>query len=96
MRRREFDEAWKKILDKYFIEFMKFYFPKIAEQIDFSKGYTFLDQELQKIMRGSKSKKRRVDKLVKVFLFNKQELWILIHVEVQTYVDKNFAERMFC
>ena len=68
LREREFDESWKKILEKYFWDFMNFYFPKIIQKIDQNKGYTFLDQELAKITRESQSKSRRLDKLVKVYL----------------------------
>jgi predicted transposase YdaD len=36
-----------------------------------------------------------VDKLVKVFLKNGEERWILIHIEVQGYRDPDFEKRMF-
>ncbi|HEV3324841.1 MAG TPA: hypothetical protein VG052_04530, partial [Puia sp.] len=38
---------------------------------------------------------RVVDKLVKVFLRNGGERWMLLHVEVQGKNEKGFAERMF-
>jgi len=36
-----------------------------------------------------------VDKLAKVKMRNGNEQWILIHIEVQGYADKQFARRMF-
>ena len=63
--------------------------------IDFSQGYTFLDKELQKIIKEDEIGKRYADKLVKVFLKTGEEKWLLIHVEVQGYKEKNPAERLF-
>ena len=36
-----------------------------------------------------------VDKLVKVFTRTGKEKWILIHIEVQGYQDRDFAKRKF-
>jgi len=95
LRKRAFDEAWKRVLKPYFWEFLDFYFPHISEEIDKKKTYVFLDKELEKIVRASTSKSRRVDKLVKIYLKDQQEVWLLIHVEVQTYKDIEFAQRMY-
>ena len=35
------------------------------------------------------------DRLAKVFLKTGEEIWILLHIEVQGYHDKDFSERMF-
>ncbi len=91
----ETDSFWKEILEKFFKEFLQFFFPKIHRDIDFRKGYQFLDKEFQQISRGSKSKKRIVDKLVQVFLKNGNEKWLLIHIEIQGQNDPDFAHRMF-
>ena len=95
LRERAFDESWKLVLEKYFWECLDFYFPKISEQIEKQRGYVFLDQELQRISPKSDSKKRRVDKLAKVYLKDKTEIWVLIHIEVQTYREEEFARRMY-
>jgi predicted transposase/invertase (TIGR01784 family) len=95
LRRRVFDETWKQLIENHLPEFLEFYFPDIAAQIDHSKGHTFLEQELAKIAPKSRSKRRRVDKLVQVYLKAGGELWVLLHLEVQTYNDEQFAERMF-
>jgi hypothetical protein len=63
--------------------------------IDFSQGHTFLDKELQKIMGRDEVGKRYADKLVKVHLKSGAEKWLLIHIEVQGYKEKEFAERIF-
>ena len=80
---------------KYFREFLQFFFPEIEKDIDFDKGYEFLDKELQKISSRSKVGKRFADILVKVFLKDGTEEWLLIHIEVQGYAAQDFSRRMF-
>jgi hypothetical protein len=64
--RAEFDAPWKEILEAYFTDFLAFFFPNIHADIDWSRGYTFLDTELQQIVRDAELGKRLADKLVKV------------------------------
>lgn len=89
------DSVWKEIIDAYFDEFIAFFFPAIYQDIDWSKGYEFLDKELEKIVQDSELGKRLVDKLVKVYLSDGSETWLLIHIEIQGNADQNFEERMF-
>jgi len=79
----DFDSPWKEAIELYFESFMLFFFPHIHAEIDWSKGYTFLDKEFQEIVRDSATGRRYVDKLVKVFLLDGMETWVLVHVEVQ-------------
>jgi hypothetical protein len=89
------DMLWKGIIEDLFEDFLHFFFSDYVHQIDFSKPYEFLDKELQEIVPASETKNRRADLLVKVFLKNGEEKWLLIHIEVQGYVDKDFALRMY-
>ena len=91
----EHDSAWKEVLEDLFEEFLLFFFPDIHHDIDFSRGYQFLDKELQKIIKGSNTGKRIVDKLVKVYLIDGSEKWLLIHIEIQGQEEKEFPERMY-
>ena len=91
----EQDSMWKEILEEYFPQFLEFFFPDIYQDIDFTKKYEFLDKELQKIVKDSKVGKRLADKLVKVYLREGKELWLLIHCEVQGTQEKNFEERIY-
>jgi predicted transposase/invertase (TIGR01784 family) len=61
------------------------------------KGFEYLDKELDQLFPPETDNyaPRYVDKLVKVFMLNGQEEWILIHIEVQGYKDQDFAKRMF-
>lgn len=64
-------------------------------QIDWSKEYVFLDQELRAVMQDAELGKRFVDKLVRVTLLNGDEKWIYIHIEVQGTRQAEFAKRIF-
>jgi len=44
------DEAWKEVIEKLFPDFLAFFFPQIHRDINFSKGFEFLDKELQGIV----------------------------------------------
>ena len=64
----EQDSVWKEAIKTYFREFMEFFFPEIAQDIDWQKGYEFLDKELEKITQDAEIGKRLADILVKVYL----------------------------
>ncbi len=89
------DEKWKILISKYLKDFLSFFMAELNEQIDFDKGYEFLDGELNRIKIKSKSRNRRSDKLVKVYLKDGTEQYLLIHIEIQGYSEDDFSERMF-
>jgi Putative transposase, YhgA-like len=90
-----YDDPWKNAITQYFESFMLFFYPAIHQQINWHKTPISLDKELQKITAIAETKKRHADKLYKVWLLDNQELWILIHVEVQSQYDAEFPLRMF-
>ena len=89
------DSPWQDVVEELFEKFLLFFFPEIHCHIDFSKGFEFMDKELTKIIKDSATGKRIVDKLVKVYLFDGSEEWLLIHIEIQGYEQKTFPERMY-
>lgn len=91
----DYDSPWKELLEKYFFEFAEFFFPVIAGETDRKKGYTFLDKELQQIVRDAEFGRRLADKLVQVWKKNGEEAWVLVHVEIQGKKESGFAKRMF-
>jgi hypothetical protein len=91
----EYDSPWKDILEAYFQDFMQFFFPHIYEDIDWSRGYDFLDQELQQVVRDAELGKRLADKLVKVWKLSGEETWVLVHIEIQSQEESKFSSRMF-
>lgn len=94
-RSDDFDSPWKTLLDRWFPAFMAWFFPPIAAEIDWTRGYVFLDKELQKISRRAQEKRRHADKLVKVWRGTSEEMWVLVHVEIQAGHETDFTERMF-
>ncbi|BBD62768.1 hypothetical protein NIES2109_56180 (plasmid) [Nostoc sp. HK-01] len=91
----EYDSPWKQMLQLYFQDFMSFFFPQAHAQIDWSRGFEFLDQELQQVVRDAELGKRLIDKLVKIYHIGGEESWLLIHVEVQSQEESDFPKRMF-
>jgi hypothetical protein len=91
----DYDSPWKEALVYLFGDFLEFYFPAAPPDIDWSRSQETLDKELQQVLRDSKSGKRVVDHLVKVWLKNGQEEWLLIHVEIQAQADPEFLARLY-
>ena len=91
----DYNSPWKEILENYYPEFIEFFFPKAYKDIDWSKGYEFLDKELQKITKSAYKGIRYVDKLAKVWLKNGDEKWTLIHTDIQDQKDDDFSQRMY-
>ena len=79
----------------FYDSFLAFFYPQVYQQIDWTKTPISLDKELEQITASGDSKTRHADKLFQVWLLDNQEVWILIHVEVQSQYDKKFERRMF-
>ena len=90
-----YDESWKEALSEYFDSFLDFFFSPIYQQIDWTKIPQSLDKELQQITASSDTEKCIADKLYQVWLLDQQEIWILIHIEIQSQYDRDFSQRMY-
>jgi hypothetical protein len=71
--RAENDEAWNRVLNIYFKDFVEFFWPQAYQAIDWSKYYEPLEQELLAVDPKGKIGKRYIDKLFKVFFKNGKE-----------------------
>lgn len=91
----EFDSPWKQVLERYFEDFILFFFPQAHQDIEWSRGYEFLDKELQQVVRDAELGRRLVDKLIKIYLRGGSEAWVLVHIEVQSQEESGFAQRMY-
>ena len=89
------DILWKGIIETLIEDFLTFFYPDEVHLFDFQKGITFLDKELAQLFPERGNDARHVDKLIQIYLKNGEERWILIHIEIQGYVDKQFPERLF-
>ncbi|MCC5624726.1 cytosolic protein [Nostoc sp. CHAB 5715] len=91
----EFDSPWKDIIQRYFEDFMRFFFPQAHREIDWTQKPEFLDKELQQVVRDAELGKRLVDKLVKIYRSGGEEVWVLVHIEIQAQEESDFTQRMY-
>ncbi len=91
----EYDSPWKEAIERYFADFMHFFFPAAHAKIDWSQPFEFLEQELRSVVRDAELGTRYVDKLARVSLIDGRPEWIYVHLEVQGSMQASFAERMF-
>jgi len=85
----------KEALQNELESFLALCLPGIHREIDWSRGFEFLDKELAKIAPQAETGRRFVDLLVRVFRHGGEERWLLLHIEVQAQVDAAFPQRMF-
>jgi len=76
-------------------DFFALFFPAIHAAINWTRRPEFLDKELQQVVRDADLGRRLADKLVRVWLRDGGEAWILVHIEVQSQEEPDFARRMF-
>ncbi len=93
--RAQDDSVWKEALDDLLEQFMDLLFENYHERIDWSKGYQRLEKEMIEISEEGGFSKQSADKLYRVYLKTGEEQLVLLHVEVQGYADKQFAERVW-
>ena len=90
----KYDLIWKEILGEWLQEFTEFFWPAAYRDIDWSRGYESLEQELLNLNIKANND-RHVDKLFKVFLKNGDEQWLLLHIEIQQTKQNDFEKRMY-
>ena len=86
------DQLLKKLLEKFLKDFLELFFPDVAERLDFETEQ-FLDKELTTdFPRGTT---REVDVVARLETHQGEPEIALVHVEVQSRPEKDFARRMF-
>ncbi len=90
-----YDSPWKDVLDRYLKDFFALLFPEIHSGVDWSRPPESLEKELRKIVRDAELGKRLADKLYRVYRKDGQEIDVLINIEVQETVEKEFPKRLF-
>jgi hypothetical protein len=88
---RNFDSPWKETLELFLKPILQMLFPDIHAEIDWSKGYESLDTELRAVVADGELGSTLADKLFRVYLRDGTDVWILIHLEVQSQPDPDFA-----
>ncbi len=90
-----YDQTWKEAMNQWFEPFVAFFFPHVHRDIDWTRGWVSLDKEFQQVVREAEQGDKRADKLVKVWLRDGTDLWLLIHIEIQSQREAEFPRRMF-
>ena len=90
----DYDGAWKEALRRHFRQLLEKYFPAAAATIDWTHPLQWSDKELSQILGQTGQRNRTVDVLVQVRLMSGRVQWILLHLEIQTSSEADFAERL--
>jgi len=85
------DEAFKKLLQTFFSEFIALFFPELDKLLDHSQT-RLLMQELLVDIVGEEA--RTIDLLLET-KYRETNAFILVHMEPQSYRQEHFSERMF-
>lgn len=89
----DYDSLWKGALENAFPEFIAFHFPDAHRQIDWSRGHTFLDKELQQISHDAPSGRRHVDKLARVYRHDPARRFIAKRRLVRLLYERNWRRQ---
>ena len=90
----DFDGAWKETVEGSLQPLLELILPTVARDIDWTRGFQFLDSELRALFPRTRSR-RRVDKLIRVFLRDGRARWIYLHLEIQSQASRDTPKRMF-
>ncbi|MCD9024049.1 Rpn family recombination-promoting nuclease/putative transposase [Cohnella sp. NL03-T5] len=85
------DEAFKKLLQTFFAEFIELFFPELNSLLDHSHSRLLMKELLHDIV-GKEA--RSVDLLLET-RYRALDAFILVHLEPQSYLQEDFNERMF-
>lgn len=91
----DYDGAWKEILESQLEQSLRRFFPVVHAGVNWSVPWQSLDQELHNLLAKERSQVRRVDKLVQVTTLEGQTQCLLIHLEVQSFSEPEFARRIY-
>jgi hypothetical protein len=91
----DYDSPWKDAIETYLADCLALFFPEAYDEIDWTREHRFLDQELQQVQREAERGRQLVDKLAQVYLRSGVDAWVLVHVEIQSQPEAQFAKRMF-
>ena len=92
------DGLWKDLVERFWRELLQLCIPDLYADADLSREPEFLDKELRAIisMPGEDEHNfaRFVDELMKIYLKNGDEQWILLHIEIQGPGGEDISIRM--
>ena len=88
------DNAWKELLEYHLEQFFALVCPDIHADIDWTKGYTSLEQELRPDVPDASEGTRIADKFIKAYRKNTNDERYF-HLEIQGKSDADFPYRVY-
>lgn len=85
------DQLYKELINTFFKEFIEAFFPDVYEHLDFQAIKPISEEVYTDVLQGEN---RRLDIVVETKLRN-TDVVIIVHIEPQSYVQREFHERMF-
>lgn len=92
--RANYGSAWDEILEAYLFDMIK-YLPNIAAAIDLELPYELLNNDFQQMTRYVEFNQGYTSKLVRVWLNQQEEEWIMIHIQVQGGYFEELPSKMY-
>jgi hypothetical protein len=81
-------------IETHFEDFITYFSPKLAENLDFTVPPVFLERELHAFFPVPKEERQAV-KIIKIHLKDQNKTPAVIYIGIQGQVDPNFSGRMF-
>ena len=92
----DYDSIWKDFIAEFWRDILEKFMPSLYDKADLTREPENLDKELRDLMpEEPKAPARYVDTLMKIFLKDGKEEWVLLHVEIQGRGGENISRRMF-
>ena len=85
------DQLHKELIKTFFKEFIEAFFPEVHETLDFESIQPISEEVHTDLIEG---KTRRLDIVVETRLKG-TDVVVIVHIEPQSYIQRNFHERMF-
>lgn len=90
----DYDGAWKETLQCHFRQVMEKFFPNVASAVEWEHGIEWANKELSQILGQIAHRNRTADVLARVRLHTGETSAILMHVEIQSNFEEEFAHRL--
>lgn len=85
------DQLYKELIKTFFEEFLAAFFPEVHEYLDVKIVTPLSEEVYTDVLEG---KTRRLDLVMEAKVKGTDAL-VIVHIEPQSYVDRQFHERMF-
>lgn len=92
---KKYDNSWKGITEQCFQEFVAFFLPQAYHEIAWEHSFDTLSTELENLGAKDVVGTRFADKLFRVCLRTGENCLVLVHLEFQNQVCRDFPERMY-